>query len=49
MVTMAKKKGIDDSILDKGDKAIEEDRQAMLAKWKEAHKKDDKKAKKPRK
>ena len=45
---MAKRKGIDDRILVKIDKAVEEDRQKMLTKWKEAHK-DDKKAKKPRK
>lgn len=48
MVTMAKKKSIDDSILDKGDRAIEEDRKRMLEEWKKNHK-EDKKAKKPRK
>ena len=46
---MAKKKGIDDSIFDRLDKAVEADKQRMYAEWKEAHKKNDKKAKKPRK
>lgn len=43
------KKKIDDKILTKSDKLAEEDTKRMLAKWKEAHKNDDKKAKKPRK